>query len=137
MNLRILALPVLLLVVSACGDDDASTTTTNAATTAVTAVTTIVPDRLIEVGVTAAGVALVVDGVEIEAGVRVEVARGDLVRIVTSGDLAEEVHVHGYDIAIDVTPAQDQTVEFAADIPGIFEVELEGAGTLVFELVVS
>jgi hypothetical protein len=35
------------------------------------------------------------------------------------------VHVHGYDLTVDTVPGQPVTVEFTADIPGVFEVELE------------
>jgi hypothetical protein len=89
------------------------------------------------VAVLTGGIGFVVDGLVLEPGVRVNVAAGSLVRIITSGEIAEEVHVHGYDLAVDVTPGAEETLEFSADIPGIFEVELEGAGTLLFELEVS
>jgi hypothetical protein len=59
------------------------------------------------------------------------------VRFRVSSDAAEEVHVHGYDIAKDV-PAGG-TVEFAfpADIEGIFEAELEELGVQILELRVN
>jgi len=58
-------------------------------------------------------------------------------RAADEGEVADEVHVHGYDMTVDVTPGAEETLEFPADIPGIFEVELEDAGTLLFELEVS
>jgi hypothetical protein len=55
---------------------------------------------------------------------RVEVARGDSVRIVITSDHADEVHVHGYDLEAEVTADRPTTLEFVADQPGAFEVEL-------------
>jgi hypothetical protein len=62
---------------------------------------------------------------------------GDEIRFRVSSDAAEEIHVHGYDVAEDV-PAGG-TVEFAfpAEIEGIFEVELEELGTQIAELRVN
>ena len=42
-------------------------------------------------------------------------------------DVTDEVHVHGYDLLATVTPDGPAVIEFAATIPGVFEVELEGA----------
>lgn len=157
MNGFSLGLAGLLLIAVSCGDGASgtsltiSTTTTTAgvsttgpSTTGVDTTTTTgsttstdAPGLLIEVAVRGGGVVLVVDSLALEPGVRVSVAVGSLVRIVTSGEVAEEVHVHGYDVAIDVTPGEEETAEFTADIPGIFEVELEGAGTVLLELEVS
>ena len=66
-----------------------------------------------------------------------EVDRGDEVEIVVHADVSDEVHVHGYDIHGDVTPDSPARISFTADAPGIFEVELELAGLLLFELKVS
>jgi hypothetical protein len=66
-----------------------------------------------------------------------EVSQGSKVRIVVRSDVADEVHVHGYDLMTDVEAGGTATVDFVADAPGVFEVELENAGTLLFELTVS
>jgi len=55
---------------------------------------------------------------------RVEVARGVNVRIVITSDHADEVHVHGYDIEKPIGAGRPTTIEFVADQPGSFEVEL-------------
>ena len=68
---------------------------------------------------------------------RVEVDLGSVVALVVTADAAEEVHVHGYDIlraASDGHPAQ---FAFTAEIPGVFEVELEGSGRLLLLLEIS
>jgi hypothetical protein len=64
----------------------------------------------------------------------VEVAVGDEVVLVVSSDEPDEVHVHGYDEMDDVGPGEKAEIEFTADIPGEFEVELEETGQLLFEL---
>ena len=67
----------------------------------------------------------------------VEVAVGDEVILVVSSDKPDEVHVHGYDETDDVGPKERAEIEFTADIPGVFEVELEEAAQLLFELQVQ
>jgi hypothetical protein len=62
------------------------------------------------------------------------VAAGERVTIVVAADEADEVHVHGYDLASDVAPGSPASISFIADIPGAFEVELEDSGLLLFEL---
>jgi len=67
---------------------------------------------------------------------RVDVELGSTVGIVVDADITEQIHVHGYDVFADVNADQDAMFTFTADIPGLFEVELEGAGTLLVELAV-
>ena len=67
----------------------------------------------------------------------VEVAVGEEVILVVSSDKPDEVHVHGYDETDDVGPKERAEIEFTADIPGVFEVELEEAAQLLFELQVQ
>jgi len=68
---------------------------------------------------------------------RVEVPLGGTVRLTVTSDVADEVHVHGVDLYADVAPGQASTVEFVADQPGVFEVELHDAGTVLTRLQVS
>ncbi len=63
-----------------------------------------------------------------------DVKVGDEVTISVTSDVAEEVHVHGYDKTVDLEPGVPGEVTFKADIPGVFEAELEGSGKLLFEL---
>jgi len=65
---------------------------------------------------------------------RVSVKRGEQVRIQVESDQSDEVHVHGYDLKRAVAPDKPATIEFAADLPGVYEVELEGATRKLFEL---
>lgn len=68
---------------------------------------------------------------------RVDVPLGDTVELTVTADVTDEVHVHGYDLHGDVAPGSPAKVTFTADIPGVFEVELEDAGLLLVELQVS
>jgi len=154
---------VLALMATSCGDDDASpssavaTTTASTATTgppatdatkttpassstiAVTTSSTTTPvttlpattdDPFTEIVVSIAGGA-------IDGGGRIEVETGSQVRLVVTSDVADEIHVHGYDVFGDLEPGVAAVIEFTADIPGIFEVELEGSHLEILELQVS
>ena len=66
-----------------------------------------------------------------------DVSLGDVVTLRVTSDVADEIHVHGYDIMQDVGAGETAEVTFTADIPGQFEVELEKAGIPLVQLVVS
>lgn len=80
--------------------------------------------------------------IEVEEG-RVEgpdqitVATGDRVAIEVESDVADHVHVHGYDLFRDVPADRKVTIAFRATIPGVFEIELEDAGLLLTRLEVT
>ena len=59
---------------------------------------------------------------------------GDTVRFRVRADVADEVHVHGYDLMKDVEPGKTITFSFPAKITGIFEIELEDAGEQIAQL---
>jgi heme/copper-type cytochrome/quinol oxidase subunit 2 len=60
--------------------------------------------------------------------------QGDTVRFRVRADVADHVHVHGYDLMKDVEPGKTVTFSFPADITGIFEIELEDAGEQIAQL---
>lgn len=62
------------------------------------------------------------------------VGQGDRVQIVVRADVTDEVHLHSYDLHADVAPGRPERIEFVANIAGVFECELEGAGALLFQL---
>lgn len=68
---------------------------------------------------------------------RVVVPAGSKVRIVVTSDVADEVHLHGVDKYVELTPGKPVPYDFTADIPGTFEVELHQAGDLLFTLQVQ
>jgi hypothetical protein len=59
------------------------------------------------------------------------------VELVVSSDVADEVHVHGYDRKSFVTAGATTTVEFAANLTGVFDVELEQRATPLASLQVN
>jgi hypothetical protein len=56
---------------------------------------------------------------------RFAVAEGDRVVVVIRSDVADEVHVHGYDLMRDVEAGRSARIAFTADLTGTFEIELE------------
>lgn len=65
---------------------------------------------------------------------RQAVPLGSTVALVVSSDVADEVHLHGYDEKIDVPAGGSATLTFVADVSGVFEVELHKAGKLLTRL---
>lgn len=81
---------------------------------------------------------IVVRGGEPVGGVReLEYSAGSQVRFQVRSDVADEVHVHGYDLMEDVKAGGTVSFSFPADIEGIFEVELEDQQVQVAELRVN
>ena len=68
---------------------------------------------------------------------RYAVPVGSTVELVVRSDVADEVHVHGYDRLSYVTAGASTTLRFVADLPGAFEVELEQRGVPLAQLEVS
>lgn len=81
---------------------------------------------------------ITIEGGQPKGGVQeLEFTAGDEVRFEVRSDVAEHVHVHGYDVIQDVTPGKPVVFAFPADIEGVFEVELEDSATPIAELTVS
>ena len=68
---------------------------------------------------------------------RVDVPAGESVTITVVSDVADEVHLHGYDVSAPVSPGAPATLTFQATIPGVFEVELEGLGKQLLSVQVA
>lgn len=60
--------------------------------------------------------------------------KGEQVRFRVRSDVADEIHVHGFDRYADVEAGQSVTIAFAAKFDGIYEVEMHGTGTQVAAL---
>ena len=67
----------------------------------------------------------------------ITVDKGDRVRFEVDSDVADEIHVHGYDLMKDVAAGGDVRFDFKATIEGKFEIELEDAGVQIAELTVE
>jgi hypothetical protein len=87
------------------------------------------PDVVVEVDAATAGGMISTIG-------RHELALGDVVLLRITSDVADHVHVHGYDYSIPVSPGVPAEMKFRADIAGIFEVELEESKLKLFDLLV-
>ena len=127
-------------LVAGCGGDDGSGQAAGAGGSTGNPTSTAGPTSTSGATTTTAGVAgtLIqarVTGGKVEtAERRVSIRRGERVRIRVEADVADEVHVHGYDLTRPVSPGRPATIEFAADLPGTWEVELEAARRKLFEL---
>ena len=105
----VLALGALAL--AGCGGSSKSSSATTSATTTANAPVTI---------------RVVVKGGKPVGGIqRAAVKKGQTVAIVVHSDVADEVHVHGYDLHKDVPAGGTIRITFPATIVGEFEAELE------------
>jgi hypothetical protein len=77
---------------------------------------------------------LVRDGEPVGGVQTLEFDAGDEIRFRVSSDAAEEIHVHGYDIAKDVPAGGTIEFDFPAELEGIYEAELEQLGVQIAEL---
>jgi hypothetical protein len=68
---------------------------------------------------------------------QLEYSAGDEIRFEVSSDVADEVHVHGYDLMQDVPAGGTVSFDFLAEIEGIFEAELEGRKEQIAEIRVN
>ncbi len=68
---------------------------------------------------------------------RVPVPLGETVTLTVTGDAADEVHLHGYDLTAPLAAGRPATLTFVADVPGVFEAELHGSGTVLLTLQVG
>ena len=54
---------------------------------------------------------------------KIEVREGDRVSLRLTSEEPTEVHLHGYDLEEEVSPGEEATLSFEADLPGRFEIE--------------
>jgi hypothetical protein len=150
--LALAAFAVAVLLVAGCGDDstDAVATTDTVATTTApepvttTAVTTTAPEPTTtapEPATTTSGpttITIVVKNAVPDGGIkRAIVDKGDSVVLVVRSDVADEVHLHGYNLSTDVPAGGVGRIRFVATVPGRFEAELEQRGVKIADLTVS
>ena len=118
---------VLLLALAACGSGDSPTIDVPESTPTTTA----------SGGAAAAGTVLAVTvrgGSVVEGASRQRATLNQPVTIRVTSDVADEVHVHGYDKKVEVAAGRTGEVTFVANIPGVFEVEFERSHRLLFTL---
>ena len=121
-----------------CGSDDSSSASSTDSTTVETDTTTTETAKpTAETAKPTVVSIVVVDGVPKDGIVRESVNEGDRVVLVVNSDVADEIHVHGYDISREVAAGGTARLPFTATIPGQFEVELESRGVPIADLTVN
>ena len=123
---------VVAFVVLSPGDDKGPATAATTGTTSTPAGTTAAPatPKLTTVVVRA--------GKPFGGIKRIEVKKGARALIdVSSPDTSDEIHLHGYDLKRDLEAGGQVRFMFTAKTDGIYEMELEGAGVQIAELVVD
>jgi len=139
---RLAAIVVLVagIGLGACGDDDDTVTpSTGASTTVVPTRGSTTTVRLGTLSTVTVPVGTTVDYVfrdgQVASGKgRVSVKLGEEITVRVVSDVAEEVHVHTYDLTVDLEPGVPGAITFKADIPGVHEVELENSHLRLFSL---
>jgi hypothetical protein len=125
------------------GDDDSSS---EPATTAAPATTTTTPAQAEEPEPRPdkpeppeSRVALieVVDGEPVGGVAELAFTEGENIRFVVESDVADHVHLHGYDVFQDVPAGGKVEFNVPATIPGVFEVELEDRVVPLAEITVN
>ena len=120
---------VALVVLAACGDGDDSPTVATEDSTS-----TVVPAPAGTSPPASTVLSVNVRGGSVEGASRQRAPLNQPVTIRVTSDVAEEVHVHGYDKRAAVTAGSSVDITFVANIPGVFEVELERSHKLLFTL---
>ncbi len=140
----------LALLLAACGQSGSTTTTGAASTTTATSQSTTTETAPSTTGATTSTTAAtttsasvevprikVEDGAKTEGLDTISVRVGETVRFEVEADIADEIHVHGYDLSFETVPGEEVLVEFVADATGIFEVEIEGLGLPIVDIEVT
>jgi hypothetical protein len=131
------AVAAAVVLAAGCGGDDTEApdttqeTTTTETTTESTTQTTTAEASVKTIRIVVAG-GLPSGGIK-----RPSVDKSDRVVLVVRSDVADEVHVHGYDLMKDVEAGKTVRIPFTATIPGRFEVELESRGLQLAEITVN
>ena len=131
MTLRTLAHALLAaLLLAGCGG-----TTTPVASPTAAPVTPVPSQPAAPTADTVQTIEVTVAGGSITGGLRtVDVALNAPFRLVVSSDVADEVHLHGYDLKADVAAGATVTLEGTATIPGVVVAELENAALTIVRI---
>lgn len=62
---------------------------------------------------------------------------GDRVRLTVTSDRPDQVHLHGYNKEIEIQSGKPGTIDFVADVPGVFEVETHKSNLQLLQLQVQ
>lgn len=126
----LLAVPVAFaLVLTACGDEPASPGPYGGARDGATAAETAPGGTEVQVYSFVAE-----DGRRVEGDSRITAELGQTIVLEVTSNTHEELHVHGYDLYADIPEGETAQLEFVADLPGVFEVELHHAHAVLTQL---
>jgi ABC-type Fe3+-hydroxamate transport system substrate-binding protein len=126
------------LALAGCGSNDSSSASSTDSTTEETTTTTADTETTTAEPAKPTVVSIVVVNAAPKGGiVRQTLSQGDHVVLVVKSDVADEIHLHGYDKSTDVTAGGTARLPFTATIPGRFEVELESRGVQIADLTVN
>jgi hypothetical protein len=135
---RPVLITALLLTLSGCAGTDSSASPAASAASASSTSPAAVPSSAAPASPAGQQLAVQVAGGKVTGDTgRVPVPVGEHVTLTITSDVADEVHVHGYDLATALTPGTPAELTFDATIPGVFEVELHEAGTVLLSLQVG
>jgi len=145
MRTRIGWLLAVVLIVTACSGETVTTSTTSTSilsivtstTETMTSTTGATTTTFAATTTTAASIDVTVSAGEVAGPERFSFAIGDEVSIWVLADTSDEIHVHGYDVYFEIQPGDPVEIAFTADVPGIFEVELESSHVPLFEAEVT
>jgi hypothetical protein len=135
---------VALFLILQGGDDDETTTSVVTTTTPATTAETTTQDTTRETTKETTTrpepevATIVIRNGEPVGGVQeLSFTEGDDIRFVVESDVADHVHLHGYDVFEDVEPGRTAEFNVPATIPGVFEVELEDRVVPIAEITVN
>jgi hypothetical protein len=134
-----------LLVLSGCGGSSNDSASSSGAAPASTPAAGAEASPSASPSATAAGLVIHIDLVGGKPKTRpdpiVKVTKGETITIIATADTyykgttPYEIHVHGFDYKIELTPGQTITKTFTANQPaGTYEVEIENTGSHLFNL---
>jgi ABC-type glycerol-3-phosphate transport system substrate-binding protein len=135
--LLVVAATVASIALVGCGSNDSESASTDTTTTETTTTTTDTTTTTTEAEKPTEVKVVVVNGSPQGGIVRQTVNKDDQVVLVVTSDVADEIHLHGYDKAKDVAAGGTIRLPFKATIPGRFEAELESRGVQIAEITVE
>lgn len=143
-------IPVFLvatLALGACGGDAGTTTTSSPPESTTTLIsTTVTEDSSTTTDATTTmtpepgnpyAFDIEVEGSTVTGGGRISVPVGETVTLRITSDIADEVHIHGYDLFVDLEAGVTAEVSFVADIPGVVEIETHNSQLVIATLEAS
>ena len=134
------AAAIVAATLTGCGNEESTPTTqtTETTTTQTTTTETTTSATTTTAEPEVRTVRIVVENAAPRGGiVRETVEKGDRVLLVVKSDVADEIHLHGYDVSRDVEAGGTARLAFTAKLVGRFEVELEQRGVPIAELTVE